>query len=97
MRQFYCNITDKPEVAPKPTKRELIEKEKAFEFVVDVRGRPGAKLVSAEEVELKVSPGELSERLSETSEVLDATEVKRETARVSAKEAESKFKLSRIE
>ncbi len=97
MRQFYCNITEKPEVAPKPTKRELVEKERELEFVVDVRGRPGEKLVSAEEVELEVSPGELSERLSETSEVLDATEVKRETARVSAKEAESKFKLSRIE
>ncbi len=99
MRQFYCNITEKPEVAPKPTKRELFEKEKAFEFVVDVRGRPGEKLVSAEEVELEVSIAETDERLSEASEVLDASAVKQETLKVSTKEpeveeVESKFKLS---
>ncbi len=82
----FCNVTEKPEVAPKPTKRELFEKEKAFEFVVDVRGKPGVKLASTEELELEVSPGELSERLSETSEVALVTEVKDKDAGVSIKD-----------
>ncbi len=85
---IICVFTEKPEVAPKPTKRELVEKQKEFEFVVDVKGKPGAKLTSTEEIELEVSTGELSERLSETSEIAISTEVKDGEDRVSVRETE---------
>ncbi len=85
---IICVFTEKPEVAPKPTKRELVEKQKEFEFVVDVKGKPGEKMMSAEEVELEVSTGELSERLSETSEIVISTEVKDKEYRVSVRETE---------
>ncbi len=65
-------IVEKPEVAPKPKKEELVEKaETEFEFKVGVKGRPGEKLKSAAEVEAEEITTDV---VSEVSSV-EATEV----------------------
>ncbi len=93
MRVFF---TEKPEVAPKPTKRELVEKEKAFEFLVDVKGKPGAKLTSTEEFVMEVTVDETGERLLKTSEVIELTEVKRKESKVTTESLEAELPMGKI-
>ncbi len=67
---------------------------------MDVKGKPGVKLTSTEELELEVSPGELRERLSETPEVALVTEVKEKEARVSikyTKQSEAQAEVEQLE
>ncbi len=48
---LFSSTTEKPEVAPKPTKEELVEKDTMFEFKVGVKGKPGEKKQPEEEPE----------------------------------------------
>ncbi len=57
-------LAEKPEVAKKPTQEELVEKDKTFEFKVGVKGKPGEKKKTAEEIEEEGIPtGETVEEL----------------------------------